>query len=514
MSRMVGAVVLVAVAALAVAGAWLAVGGKDGEAAVSERQDIPIATLIYLDSGFDPENAYEPTGGLGTWRWNYYGGDPESEKGQFFFTGFVSTWPEIGFYASQARETIDWQLDQMERAGINTVVLSWSGWGDVNLDGVIDEADAGRIPSHINDTARMFLDEMVESKPRFRFSFLVEDFPNHEGFGGVRNLSNGQREMVLNYLQENYFGEGTKYGHRSLILNQKPVIFGTSVREDNSSHSTELPNAWWGRNDFSDARFELIDIAEFAGIEDQMTSVYVYQNPPSAVPGKHGIVTIWPRFSNVVTFLSGNKDFPWLNPDHLDEIDPHGLEGVYDQAWQQIIEHPRRSEIKMIWQWYWNSYWEVCYLEPDSGLGGYAVGDLFVRKTAHYAELFRSGGSFKPYELEPRSLRELKHLVGSINPRELGLSDQSEMDELILGLVSQAQSGVTKRGSLEFNGLRFSTTPAMYEMSADELAVLQTLHGDRLSLEPLGPLAEPAPRRRRAVEPDADTDPIVLGQDV
>ena len=82
--------------------------------------------------------------------------------------------------------------------------------------------------------------------------------------------------------------------------------------------------------------------------------------------------------------------------------------------------------------------------------------------------------------------------------------------------------GVTKRGSLEFNGLRFSTTPAMYEMTADELAVLQTLHGDRLSLEPLGPLAaapEPAEaerpplRRRRVAESEEDPEPLVLGQD-
>ena len=73
--------------------------------------------------------------------------------------------------------------------------------------------------------------------------------------------------------------------------------------------------------------------------------------------------------------------------------------------------------------------------------------------------------------------------------------------------------GVTKRGTLEFNGLRFSTVPAMYEMTADELAALQTLHGDRLSLEPLGPLAEPAPRRRRVAEPEDDPKPLVLGQD-
>ena len=59
---------------------------------------------------------------------------------------------------------------------------------------------------------------------------------------------------------------------------------------------------------------------------------------------------------------------------------------------------PRRSEIKLVFIWYWNSYWEVCYIEPDEGIGADAVGDLYVRKTAHYADLFRDGLPFEPFE--------------------------------------------------------------------------------------------------------------------
>ena len=41
-----------------------------------------------------------------------------------------------------------------------------------------------------------------------------------------------------------------------------------------------------------------------------------------------------------------------------------------------------------------NSYWEVSYIEPDAGIGAYAVGDLYVRKTAHYSNLFHKGLPF------------------------------------------------------------------------------------------------------------------------
>ena len=81
-------------------------------------------------------------------------------------------------------------------------------------------------------------------------------------------------------------------------------------------------------------------------------------------------------------------------------VDPLGTEGVYDGAWQELIEYESRSEIRLIWIWIWiwNSYAEMTYIEPDSGLGYGAVGDLYVRKTAYYANLFRAGLPFKHFD--------------------------------------------------------------------------------------------------------------------
>ena len=72
-------------------------------------------------------------------------------------------------------------------------------------------------------------------------------------------------------------------------------------------------------------------------------------------------------------------------------------------AWRKLIEHHRRSEIKLVFIWYWNSYWEVSYIEPDAGIGAYAVGDLYVRKTAHYTNLFHKGLPFQRFD-EPDDL--------------------------------------------------------------------------------------------------------------
>ncbi len=133
--------------------------------------------------------------------------------------------------------------------------------------------------------------------------------------------------------------------------------------------------------------------------------------------------------------MSQNRDFPYLTKDNLSEVDPTGREGLYDAAWKKIIEHPLRSDIKMVWARYWNSYWEVSYLEPDAGIGSYAVGDLFVRKTAHYSKLFKSGGEFIPFE----------ESLSSVS-RALGVAFSEKITPL------DARSGNIIEGTLIVNG--------------------------------------------------------------
>ena len=91
-------------------------GGKDA----SVPKDIPVATIFYQWFGYEhnAEKGWPATGGLGTFHWNDIINDQ-------LITGFVANEPEIGYYASDADDTIAWQLQKMEDAGIDTIIVSW-----------------------------------------------------------------------------------------------------------------------------------------------------------------------------------------------------------------------------------------------------------------------------------------------------------------------------------------------------------------------------------------------------
>ena len=401
----------VGITAVAVAVVLVAVGcGETTEREQSKANDVPVATLLYPTHGFQQAYPYEATGGRGTTHWNAYG--PPGVENPFPWTGFTTTWPEIGWYASKDIETIKWQLEQMQRAGIDTVIISWSGWGDDNLDGT---ADSGDLHAQYQEAVKMMLDYIKANDIEMKFALLVEAFTFF--VGGVTpistaDLTDKQRQMVTDYLWDNFYAP-SKYGGFALHLDGKPTLFSVP----------DVKGGWWRNHDWRDGRFRLTEVSNNHHDEDEFTADYVYRDPPSAVPGVDGVVNIWPRFSSVVTYASNSPYFPWYKPgENLPEVDPLGIEGKYDLAWRTIIEHPRRSEIKLVWIWYWNSYWEVCYIEPDAGIGAYAVGDLYVRKTAHYANLFRAGLPFEPFE----EADELSRYIGDVDRTELELRNRAE----------------------------------------------------------------------------------------
>ena len=105
---------------------------------------------------------------------------------------------------------------------------------------------------------------------------------------------------------------------------------------------------------------------------------------------------IWPRHDGLLPLLAQNA--PWVTEETMRRVDPLGAEEAYDQAWREIIEYAPHADIKLIWIWIWNSYAEMTYIEPDWGLQPYGVGDLYVRKAAYYANLFRKGLPFERHD--------------------------------------------------------------------------------------------------------------------
>ncbi len=239
--------------------------------------------------------------------------------------------------------------------------------------------------------AKMMLDYIKSNNIPLKFALFADAFTWHVGGRprlSTNDLTDEQRQMVTDYVWDNFYNPSA-YGSMALRLKGKPVLFG----------GPDVMGGWWRNHGWTDNRFTLIEVASNIDYEPEYTAAYTYRDPPSSIPGPDKIVNIWPRSSGVVTYASNSPYFPFLDPNGiLPEVDPLGMEGKYDEAWRQIIEHPRRSEVELIWIWYWNSYWEVCYIEPDAGIGAYAVGDLYVRKTAHYADLFRAGQPFERFE--------------------------------------------------------------------------------------------------------------------
>lgn len=335
--------------------------------------DVPVATLLYLGFGFHKET-YDPVGGLGTRGWNVIQGDS-------LYEGLVLSQPEIGWYASKSVETIAWQLEQMQRAGIDVIFLSWHGWGDDSLSGSVDP---NSIAVEYDATAKMVLDYIKTNDLPFRFAFLVEDFPGNFHDMSLLDLTDQQRQMVIDHLWNHYYSPST-YGGLAFRWNGKPLIAGGAW----------TPGQWWEAHGFTDPRFELREIYDKPEDEGRHWTAAYYTPPPSKLPGPEGVVMIWPRHDGLLPLLAQNAR--WVTQESMRRVDPLGKEGVYDKAWREVIEYAPRSDIELIWIWIWNSYAEMTYIEPDWGLQPYGVGDLYVRKTAHYANLFRTGRPFEPF---------------------------------------------------------------------------------------------------------------------
>ena len=364
--------------------------------------DVPIATLLYVGFGFEQSPPFKSVGGLGTTGWNVIGGEPP-----VLWSGLVVTEPEIGWYKSKDIATIDWQLKQMERAGINVVFFSWQGWGDDDLDGLVEPS----INVEYDATAKMVLDHIKTNNLPFKFAILCEDFPgNYHGIS-LLDLTDQQREMVMDYLWTNYYSPET-YGDIAFHWDGKPLIAG----------GANIPGQWWEAHNFTDPRFELREIYDKPEAEDEHWTAAYYTPPPAKLPGPEGVVMIWPRHDGLLPLLAQNA--PWVTKETMRRVDPLGTEGAYDRAWHEVIEYAPRSDIKLIWLWIWNSYAEMTYVEPDSGLGYGIVRDLYVRKTAHYANLFRSGRSFEHFKEADESSR----YIGDADHTDLKLRSREEKD--------------------------------------------------------------------------------------
>ena len=337
--------------------------------------DAQLAVTLYVSYGYDPEPPHEPMAGLNASGWN-------DMCGSTFCSGMKVERPEAGFYSSADTNIIARQLREMEDAGIGVVVISWWGWGDADLDGVVEK---DHITIRYDDTTRSVLDYMKAHHPDMRFALLVEEFWWVFGHFGETEITNHQIGMILDHIWENYYGPRSDYADLAFQWTEegrsKPLFLASGPFLESHTGGEE-------RMALRSVVFSSFDTA------DRTTwPAPHYLVPPSPVY-EDGVVMIWPRKDE---WYLNMERWPHSGQDPMESlrVDPFLTEGVYDQAWRKIIEHERREEINLIWLWAWNSYADYVYVEPDSCTTAQSAGRTLLDKTRFYYGLFRAGEPFK-----------------------------------------------------------------------------------------------------------------------
>ncbi|MDP2952082.1 MAG: hypothetical protein Q8O76_02035, partial [Chloroflexota bacterium] len=149
--------------------------------------DVPLATLWYPWFGFDMETG-ECMGGLGSSHWN-------TDVGRGSRVG-VTDEPVWGFYCSDDGQVITQQLEAMRRAGIDTILISWWGWGDSDLDGVIDSPEGVATDRAV----RTLLDYVASTGAPFKVAFMVEPFMED-----ADELVGDKKQELVDYIWDNFY---------------------------------------------------------------------------------------------------------------------------------------------------------------------------------------------------------------------------------------------------------------------------------------------------------------------
>ena len=389
MNRKVGAVALVLLVALTVAGAWLSIGRAGEDPA--HPAETPVATVLYQWFGYahDRDNGWPATGGLGTFHWNDIVFDE-------LITGFVVNQPEIGYYASDNDETISWQLEQMGRAGIDTIIVSWWGWGDVDLDGVVDEQAERYIEQRSHDALLKLLNQIKTRELDFKVAVMVEPWPDtamptpvyERPPNAAFNLSVEQKQVIFDYLADSIYNV---FPDQMFLWQGRPLLLA-------------VPRLFFSPDADDQDRFTLRNFRFRDEDRDPgnlwdwiITEPLPYIQDVAVDGGEETIAILSPRYDE--WFLNAAHPDWWERGDwgRTEPVrhDPYLTEDLYDFEWHQVYE--RREDIDLIILWAWNSWMEQLYIEPDNGYGAAPAGDLLVRKTAWYARRFLEGREFQPF---------------------------------------------------------------------------------------------------------------------
>lgn len=280
-----------------------------------------LGVLFYPVYGYERETG-ERRGGLGTSGWN---DDPP-----------IRVKPSQGYYCFGHREYQEWLIRQLEEHGFDWILISWNGWGDVDLDGVIEAEDF----EAANEDIKGFLSLLDSQDSELKAALLVEPFIVEA------ELYSQHRQVILDKLCEIY----SLHPQVMFQWEGKPLLV--------EWHPVELGE---------DQRFTIRKLGSFLEPEAKARCGLDWNWYPSldnleANISDDGFVCVFPRFDE--TLLAEHGLIPW-EPRVIDQF---LKEGVYEQEWGVLKQNKER--IRTILVYAWNAYGEQAFIEPAVGREG------------------------------------------------------------------------------------------------------------------------------------------------
>ena len=303
--------------------------GASPQVPIIDQPATRICSILYVWYGFN-QTSLKWTGGLKTSHWNDTSG------------GIVKDTPYYGYYSSMAE--IPEQLQLIQEAGLNCVIVSWWGWGVTNFSkptslNMLDEA--------INNATKEVFADVEAMNSTFQVGLLVDAF-------NTTDLSASAYTQIYNYTWDNFYAPYINY---TISWQDKPLLmwFNPLVPPANSTFTSRVTG-----NNLADAQWifwkapgQFFD--SYGGTADPGNG-YV-GNPPVS---NDGFVSIIPSYDDYYLYLAGSR------PGYM-RVDYQLSQGLYQQEWSDVIQQEKSSNnIRLVVIYSWNEYHEQSAIEPHS----------------------------------------------------------------------------------------------------------------------------------------------------
>ncbi len=319
----------------------------------SDAMTQPLAALMYLWFGFDLDTGAS-IGGLKSSHWN-------TDLGIGSRVG-VTDEPAYGFYASDDPAVIAQQLASMEQAGINTILVSWHGWGDTNFDGNVDDKEKEAMQRALIT----LMDYISSTNAPFKVAVLVEHF-----MVDPPGLTLVQKQQILDFLWDNVY---SVYPAFMFDWETNPLVVTWSNVDLKQPADARFTVKSWSSTDNPNWKTDT-------------TLDWNWYPDVSLVEGTisdDGVIVLFPRFDEYWMYIMGK------NMGHdFRRVDPLLEDGVYRQVWQVAVDN--RDDLALILIYTWNEHEEHAAIEPDKGISPVSYGDSLIVKTSQYYRKFLAG---------------------------------------------------------------------------------------------------------------------------